>query len=123
MTGKYAYRLKQIDIDGSVEYSNIVEIEIAAPDKFSLEQNYPNPFNPTTTIKYSVPFVENGKDIVVQLKVYDILGKELKTLVNKNLSAGIYESDFNASDYPSGLYFYTLSVGNFAQTKKMILLR
>ena len=123
INGKYLYRLKQIDIDGKFEYSDIIEVEISAPDKFSLNQNYPNPFNPTTTIKYSVPLLENRQTVPVQLKVYDILGKELKTLVNDNLNSGIYEVQFNASEFPSGLYFYTISAGNYTQTKKMMLMK
>ena len=123
LSGKYLYRLKQIDIDGKFDYSEIVEIKISAPNSFTLEQNYPNPFNPNTTIKYSVPLVENANVTLVQLKVYDVLGKELKTLVNENLGAGIYEAKFNASEYPSGLYFYTITVGSYSQTKKMILLK
>jgi hypothetical protein len=85
---------------------------------FYLNQNYPNPFNPHTKIKYSVP--QTSK---VQIKVFDVLGKELETLVNEEKPAGSYEIDFNASELPSGVYFYQLKAGKFIQTKKMILLR
>ncbi len=94
------------------------------PGKFTLYQNYPNPFNPTTTIKYSIPAnagVEtHGR---VSLRVYNILGEEIATLVNKCQSPGNYSVQFNAYDLPSGVYFYTLRAGDFVATKKMILLK
>ncbi len=122
---KCSYRLKQIDLDGSFEYSKIVEVNLEAPIKFSLSQNYPNPFNPSTTIKYSIPSaaVETGHAPSVQLHVYDMLGREVATLVNKNQQPGNYEVNFNASKLSSGVYFYKLKAGNFIATKKMILLR
>jgi hypothetical protein len=85
---------------------------------FALFQNYPNPFNPSTNISYSIP--RNG---LVTIKVYDILGKEVAVLVNEAKEAGIYSSTFNASELPSGIYFYTLTSGNFTATKKLILLK
>ncbi len=88
------------------------------PRDFSLAQNYPNPFNPSTTIKYSV--VENAK---VSLKVYDILGKEVATLINETQAPGTYEFDFNASNLASGMYIYTLRAGDFVSSKKMMLLK
>jgi M6 family metalloprotease-like protein len=88
------------------------------PTEYSLMQNYPNPFNPTTTISYSVP--KNG---LVTLKVYDILGKEVAELVNETKETGNYSVTFNASELPSGIYFYTLTSGNFTATKKLILLK
>ena len=88
------------------------------PEKFILSQNYPNPFNPTTRIQYSI--LEKS---LVTIKVYNILGKEVKTLVNENQNVGKYEISFNASDLCSGVYFYKLTAGNFVETKKMILLR
>ncbi len=119
LSGKYFYRLKQIDIDGNFEYSDVVEVTVSAPDNFSLDQNYPNPFNPSTTIKYSITGVASGFSLSqVVLKVYDVLGKEIKTLVNENLPAGIYEVEFDASEYPSGLYFYSITAGEFTQTRK-----
>lgn len=123
--GRYTYRLKQTDFDGSYEYSPEVEVEVAVPLEFTLEQNYPNPFNPGTKIKYSVP-----QSSQIELKVYDVLGNLLGTLVHEQKPAGTYEITWNAANLPSGVYFYQLKatpVGgqtrNFIQTKKMILLR
>ena len=93
------------------------------PNKFSLEQNYPNPFNPSTKIKYSIPLVETLRSASVQLIVYDILGKEVATLVNENQQPGQHEVTFNARGLASGVYFYKLSAGNYLQTKKMLLLK
>jgi hypothetical protein len=133
--GKVYYRLKQIDFDGSFEYSKIVEVEFNLPIKFSLDQNYPNPFNPATKIKYNIPSVisTEGRNLNVVLKVYDVLGNELTTLVNEEKPAGNYEVEFsakggsasggNAYSLSSGVYFYQLKAGNFVETKKMILLR
>ncbi|MDP2364344.1 MAG: carboxypeptidase regulatory-like domain-containing protein, partial [Ignavibacteria bacterium] len=131
--GKHQYRLKQIDFDGTFEYSSTIEVEITSPNKFSLEQNYPNPFNPSTTISYTIPNVtlSGVEGPRVTLKVYDVLGNEIATLVNEEKSAGKYEIEFNvgqsaAADFPaiaSGVYFYRLKAGSFIQTKKMILLQ
>ena len=115
--GKYLYRLKQIDFDGTFEYS--IEIEVnAAPISFSVEQNYPNPFNPSTKISYSIP-----QKSFVTLKVFDPLGSEVATLVNGELEAGSYNIEFNAANLPSGVYLYRIKAGDFTETKKMILLR
>jgi hypothetical protein len=126
--GKYKYRLKQIDFDGSFEYSQEIEAEVKAPNVFSLDQNFPNPFNPSTMISYQIPV--NGN---VTLKVYDILGNEVATLVDEYQQPGKYEVEFsakggsayggNAYRLPSGIYFYQLKAGNFIETKKMILLK
>ncbi|WP_337873482.1 choice-of-anchor X domain-containing protein, partial [Ignavibacterium sp.] len=115
--GKYAYRLKQIDLDGSFTYSNEIDVDLGLPLSFSLNQNYPNPFNPSTSIKYQVSSISN-----VSLKVYDVLGKEVVTLVNQIQPAGNYEVSFNASSLTSGIYFYKLQAASFSQTKKMLLL-
>jgi len=88
------------------------------PQSFKLFQNYPNPFNPTTTIRYQIP-----KEGFVTLKVYNLLGKEVKSLVNGYKNAGSYNISFDASEFPSGVYFYRLSTGNFNQTKKLVLLK
>jgi hypothetical protein len=88
---------------------------------FQLFDNYPNPFNPSTKIKFNVP--EVGTQHAVSLRVYDILGREVATLVNEEKPAGTYEVNFNASGLSSGLYIYTLSSGNFFQSKKMLLLK
>jgi hypothetical protein len=88
------------------------------PENFALAQNYPNPFNPATTINYQIPAKSN-----VTLKIFNILGKEISTLVNEEKPAGLYQVNFDASNLPSGVYFYRLQAGNFAETKKMLLLK
>jgi len=118
LSGAYQYRLKQIDYDGSYEYSNIIEVEVGIPTKFSLEQNYPNPFNPTTTIYYSLPELSN-----VVLKVYDVLGNEITTLVNEEKQPGNYEVEFNGENLASGIYVYKLQARNFVEIKKMVLMK
>jgi hypothetical protein len=118
LPSNYQYRLKQIDFDGTFEYSNIIEIMVNAPTIFSLEQNYPNPFNPSTSLQYAI-----GSRQFVTLKVYDVLGNEVATLVNEEKPAGTYEVEFNAASLPSGVYFYQLKAGEYIQTKKMVLLR
>lgn len=120
--GNYSYRLKQIDNDGSFEYSQIIKIDIILPDEFILYQNYPNPFNPVTKIKFSIPY---GVDTFgkTSLKIYNILGDEVTTFFNETKAPGIYEIEFNAENISSGVYFYQLRSGSFVQTKKMILLR
>ena len=116
--GKYKYRLKQIDFDGTFAYSSQIEAEVKAPNVFSLEQNYPNPFNPNTLISYQIPVNSN-----VSLKVYDVLGNEILTLLNEEQLAGKYEVEFNATILPSGIYFYQLQAGNFVESKKMVLMK
>lgn len=117
-SGKYLYRLKQIDTDGQFEYSNQIEIDLEHPDKFSLNQNYPNPFNPSTVISFSVPVKS-----FTSLKIYDVLGNQIATLVSEEKQAGTYEINFDGADLTSGIYFYKLQTENFIDTKKMILLR
>ncbi|MDX1373153.1 MAG: T9SS type A sorting domain-containing protein, partial [Nitrososphaeraceae archaeon] len=112
------YRLKQIDFDGSFEYSPEVEVEITAPIEYALEQNYPNPFNPSTMIKYSIP--ENG---YVKLAIYNMLGEEVALLVNSQQDAGKYEVDFNASGFSSGVYVYKLETSEFTASKKLMLMK
>jgi hypothetical protein len=90
----------------------------STPVKYSLDQNFPNPFNPVTTIKFSI--ANSG---VVTLKVFDILGREVATLLNEEKPAGNYEVEFNASELASGIYFYKLQSGNYVETKKMILMK
>jgi len=117
VSSKFYYRLKQVDFDGSFEYSKIVEVEII-PSDFLLTQNYPNPFNPATTISYQLPV-----NSFVSLKVYDVIGNEVATLVNETEKPGSYHVVFSAEQFPSGVYFYKLQAGNFVQTRKMILLK
>ena len=123
--GKYSYRLKQIDFDGTFSYSNVIEVDLSLPKTFSLEQNYPNPFNPSTKIKYSIPSVtlSGVEGSQVTLKIYDILGNEVATLVNENKPAGNYEINFDAKNLTSGTYFYKLQAGSFIETKKMTLIK
>lgn len=95
------------------------------PDNFSLGQNYPNPFNPSTSIEFQVPLNKGGNRGLspVQLKVYDIAGNEIAVLINENMNSGTYRLNWNASGYASGIYFYTLSVNGFSDTKRMVLLK
>lgn len=116
--GKYSYRLKQVDFDGTFDYSKVVEIEVVAPSVFELTQNYPNPFNPTTKISYSVPF-----DSKVTISVYSITGELVMELVNGNVSAGSYSVDFNGSNLASGMYIYRMVAGDFVHTQKMMLMK
>ncbi|MBN8569101.1 MAG: T9SS type A sorting domain-containing protein, partial [Ignavibacteria bacterium] len=120
-TGTYKYRLKQIDYNGNYTYYDLSsEAIIGKPVSFELSQNYPNPFNPSTKIVFSIPF-----DSKVTLKIFDITGKEIKTLLNDFKSADFYTVDFNASELPSGIYFAKISAQSdskdFAKTIKMIL--
>jgi len=131
-SGKYQYRLKQIDFNGMYEYSNAVEVEIILLAEFSLGQNYPNPFNPSTKIRYTVPTVTTSQSSRaetrdegsrVQLKIYDVLGNEVAVLVDEYKSAGNYEVEFNSQNLSSGIYFYRLQAGSFIETKKMVLMK
>jgi hypothetical protein len=112
------YRLKQVDFDGTFSYSNVVNISYDVPAEFVLNQNYPNPFNPTTKITYFVP-----KESFISIKVYDFLGREVKTLANENQTTGSYDVVFDASNLPSGTYFCTMIAGSFSDIKKMIILK
>ncbi|MCA2005631.1 MAG: T9SS type A sorting domain-containing protein, partial [Ignavibacterium sp.] len=116
--GKYVYRLKQMDFDGSYEYSSEIEVDVNPPLQFSLEQNYPNPFNPSTKIKFGL--AENTN---VKISVYNLLGELVATLVNNQLSAGFHEVEFNATSLPSGLYIYSIETPVFKDVKKMMLMK
>jgi len=102
----------------SINEIGIEQVSSQMPSAFKLSQNYPNPFNPVTNINFDLP-----KESSVKLTVYDALGKEVTVLVNQHLGAGSYNADWNASDYPSGIYFYKLEAGSFVETKKMILIK
>ena len=120
-TGKYSYKLKQIDYNGNYEYFTMSGIaEIGTPNKFEVSQNYPNPFNPSTTIDFSIP-----QNTYVTLKIYDISGKEVAVLVNSRMIAGYHSVNFNADSYhlSSGVYFYKISSGDFSQIKQMLLIK
>ncbi len=114
---------------GVLDYMNITtdaeQVADLTPTEFKLEQNYPNPFNPSTTISFTIPNVtlSGVEGSRVQLKVYDILGNEITTLVNDYRDAGIYNVQFTMHNLASGIYFYTLQAGDFVESKKMILLR
>jgi hypothetical protein len=108
----------------------IEEIRNSMPSAFALYQNYPNPFNPSTKIKFDIaPLLDQGgvsrapRDGVVTLKIYDILGCEITTLVNRQMQPGTYEVEWSAVNYPSGVYFYRLTAGDFSQSKKLVLLK
>jgi len=113
----FKYKLKQIDNDGSYEYSTEIEVKLVT-NNFNLYQNYPNPFNPETKISYTVP---KTSDIV--MKVFDILGIEIETLFSEQKQTGTYEITWNAEDLPSGVYFYRIQAGSFVETKKMVLMK
>jgi len=119
--GKYYYRLKQVDFNGSYKYTNILEVNLGLPQQFIIKQNYPNPFNPTTKITYAIP--ENISNTLVQLKIYDILGREVATLVNEKQNSGEYIVEFNANNLPSGTYFARLVAGGMQKTLKMNLVK
>ena len=112
--------------------TGIKEIEALLPEKFELFQNYPNPFNPTTKIQFTIPTSplnpspyqgEGNRERLLTLKIYDILGNEITTLVNEQKSPSTYEVEFNGEGLTSGIYFYKLSVGNYSETKKMLLMK
>ena len=129
----YDYRLKVISLDGSYEYGDTLRIDFTTsvkdeddqilPSSLALEQNYPNPFNPVTKIKYTVPANKTFTPTDVVLRIFDMLGKEVATLVNEKEAAGVYQIDFDGSNLASGIYFYRLSAGNKVLTRKMILLK
>jgi photosystem II stability/assembly factor-like uncharacterized protein len=124
INGKYKYRLKQIDFNGSFEYLKETEVDVNFFNSYVLLQNHPNPFNPSTIIRYIIPVVSNGFQHVT-LKIFDALGNEVAVLVNEPQKAGVHEVKFNSLNFSisSGIYFYRLSAGNFIQTKKMLLIK
>jgi len=117
-SGKYFYRLKIVDNDGSFAYSKEIEVEIEIPKTFALMQNYPNPFNPTTTISYQIPAESN-----VKLLLFSVTGEQVRELVNSNQSAGRYNVTLDASGLASGTYIYRLVAGDFVSTKKLVVLK
>lgn len=117
--GIYYYRLKQIDYNGNFEYFNLSnEVTIGTSTKYSLSQNYPNPFNPTTQVTFSIP-----KDGDINIKVFDLSGKEVLTEINEFKTAGQYTVTINGSNLSSGIYYYKITAGNFTATKKMTLIK
>ncbi|MBX7045476.1 MAG: T9SS type A sorting domain-containing protein [Ignavibacteria bacterium] len=119
-TGKYKYRLKQIDYNGNFEYYNLAsEISIGLPNSFVLKQNYPNPFNPVTKIEFALPLNSN-----VSLKIFDMTGREVARLINNEFrNSGSYSVEFNASNLSSGVYFYKIEAGSYTGIKKMMLVK
>lgn len=120
-SGSYTYRLKQVDLDGSYEYYGKIEVEVSAPSEFVLEQNYPNPFNPSTRITFSL-----AVDSKVSLKVFNVLGQEVATLIDQDLSSGVHDYNFDSSELNSGVYYYRIEAtgvngAEFTEVKKMIL--
>ena len=109
-------------VDAQVVYNLITDVndkrQSGSPEEFFLSQNFPNPFNPSTTISYQIP--EPG---FVSLKVFDVLGNNIMTLVNEEKPAGKYEFNFNSSGIPSGIYFYQLVAGQYSETRKMCFIR
>lgn len=124
--GTYSYRLKQIDFDGTFEYSNIIEITVLTPGNFMLSQNYPNPFNPSTIISYSIPSVSS-----VKIELFSVTGENLATLVNSEQEAGIYNYELNSDvlQLATGAYFYRMTAidnnsgKQFIETKKLLLMK
>jgi hypothetical protein len=116
--GKYYYRLKQIDNDGSFNYSNEIEVDFIQPNDFVLNQNYPNPFNPSTTIEFSI-----GQASFVKLDVYNALGEKVANLLNENKEQGSYQINFDAVNLPSGIYIAKLDAGSKVNTIKMSFLK
>jgi glucose/arabinose dehydrogenase len=122
-SGKILYKLKQIDYNGKFVFTDAVTLDFdSTPHSFKLFQNYPNPFNPITKIKFSIP--DNGSGLVQsRLRVYDIIGNEVTTLINEPTPTGTYSVEFDASTLTSGIYFYELQSGDFRATKKLVLLK
>lgn len=121
--GKQYYRLKQIDYNGSFEYSKVVEADLSVPQEFSLSQNYPNPFNPSTSFRFGLP-VESE----ISLTVYNSVGELVRVVAEGTYQAGNHNLNFSADNLPSGIYFYSLSAKGsngkeFVQTAKMLLLK
>lgn len=114
---KFIYRLKQIDIDGEFEYSDEIEV-IVLPNKNELYQNYPNPFNPTTTIRFSLIEAQN-----VKIKIYNIMGEEVYSLIDEKYDTGYHELKFDGSQFSSGIYFCSIQTSNFTSVRKIMLMK
>ena len=119
-TGKYQYRLKQIDYNGNIKYHNLSgQVEVGIPAEFSLSQNYPNPFNPRTRISFAIPYESK-----VNLIIFDITGREVIRLINNEIKKeGYYEAELDGSKLASGIYFYRITAGDFSETKRMTLIK
>jgi hypothetical protein len=125
VSGPVLYRLRQIDFDGTTEYSDEIQVDVDfAPSQYQLSQNYPNPFNPSTSIRYALPFASN-----VKVVVFNSLGESMGELVNQVQDAGYYNLDWNASNLSSGTYFYSIQASSldgsstYSSVKKMMLIK
>ncbi len=118
VSSNYYYRLKQTDLNGAVNYSTTVKVDVNVVSQFSLSQNYPNPFNPSTLISFTIP-----KESNVKLSVFNVLGEKVATLINEVKSSGTYKINFNGSNLASGIYVYRLEAGGYVSSKKMILIK
>jgi hypothetical protein len=114
---KFHYRLKQVDNDGSFEYSDLIEIEVI-PDQYELSQNYPNPFNPSTTIRFSLPQATQ-----IKINLFNMLGEQVASIAEGMYESGYHKITFNANNLPSGTYIYRLESSDFVQVKKMMLIK
>ena len=117
------YRLKQIDLDGSFNYSGVLTVQLASPESFTLQQNYPNPFNPQTTISYELP-----EPSQVSVVIYNMTGQVIRTLLDQQMAAGFHSTIWNGKDnlgkeVSSGAYIYQMKAGNFTEVRKLTLLR
>jgi|GEM_PF-6492594 len=112
------YRLKQIDNDGKYQYSSVLNIEFGIPLQYELKQNFPNPFNPTTHITYNLP-----ADGIVTIKIYDVSGSEVATLVNENKKAGMYLITFTGNNFASGIYLCRMTGNNYTKSIKMLMIK
>ncbi len=117
-SGSYSYRLKQVDLDGTFEYSQEVNVDVTPSMDYALQQNYPNPFNPTTKIRFTVP-----ETSVVKLTVFNAIGEAVKDLVNNYYEVGSHEVIFNASNFASGIYFVRMESGSFVSARKITLMK
>ncbi|MCZ7611746.1 MAG: T9SS type A sorting domain-containing protein [Ignavibacterium sp.] len=116
---KISYRLKQIDYNGEFKFSFVIKVDVKQPLHFSLLQNFPNPFNPKTKISFEIPFQSD-----VKIVLYDITGKELKTLINQHLKGGFYTIPLVAKDLSSGIYFYRMtSSSGYTAVKKLTIIK
>lgn len=118
LSGQYYYRLKQIDSDGTFEYSSTIEIDVSSPAKYKLKQNFPNPFNPTTTISFSVAKKSN-----IRLIVYNQIGQIVDEILNSVMEAGNYNFTWTAENLSSGIYYYEIQSKDFRSVKKMTLIK
>lgn len=116
--GRYLYRLKEIDTNGEIKILKEISVDVSLKNKFELAQNFPNPFNPSTVISWFLP-----EQTVTTIKIYNIIGAEVATLVNESLPAGMHDAKFDAAHLPSGTYIYSIQAGSHKEVKKMLLLK